>query len=112
MLSLSSYGIQRTDHAGEYVIASVANGLALDATIDDELGRHPVMWTPHAEAHQRWRLHPTEDGSAFVIQSVLTGHVLDVPEGSERHDRPVLWERHGGIIQQFLVVSPAGGLLR
>ena len=101
----------RTEYRDQFLVVSVANGLALDARWDSELGREPVMWSRHGQSHQRWRLHPTEDGAACFVESVRTGHVLDAPweAGPETRTRPVLWDRNEGENQQFLIVTPSRG---
>jgi hypothetical protein len=41
------------------------------------------MWHRNDKAHQRWRLHHTDDGVAIVIESVATGHALDILEKTD-----------------------------
>jgi len=101
----------RTDHADQFQIVSVANGLALDAQTGRETPRKAVMWSRHTGSHQRWRLHPTDDGAACFVESVRTGHVLDAPweAGPETRTPPVLYEMHGGENQQFVIAAPSRG---
>jgi hypothetical protein len=102
--------IKTTKYPEQYVIASVANGLVLDARVDSTEGRHPCMWSLHSEEIQRWRLHPTEEGAAYVIESVATGHVLDRPHDARPKSRPVLWSRHDERISSFLMVTRQAAL--
>lgn len=99
---------RRASHRGEYLIVSIANGLALDAR-GKERGRKVTMRPPRDEESQRWRMHPAADGAAFVIESVLTRHVLDAPVEAERRANIQLWDRHDRTNQQFLTLMPSGG---
>jgi hypothetical protein len=96
-------------HHGECLIISVANGLALDARRKTERGRHPLMWMPHGDEQQRWRLHPAADGAAFLIESVRTRRVLDVPPDAVAGAKPLMFGRHNGDNQMFLIMMPTGG---
>ena len=101
----------KTDCEDQFLIVSVANGLALDAQPGRDTPRSAVMWSRHGQEHQRWRLRPTVDGAACFIESVHTGHVLDVPweAGQETRTPAVLYEMHGGENQQFLIAAPSHG---
>lgn len=103
---------KRTSHRDEYLIVSVANGLALDAR-GKEKGRKVSMRPPQDdEESQRWRLHPAADGAAWIVESALTRHVLDAPLEAASKDNIKLWDRHDGANQQFLVLMPSGGQVR
>jgi hypothetical protein len=101
----------KTGYADQFLILSVANGLALDAQAGRDTPRPAVMWPRHGQAHQRWRLRPTDDGAACFIESVRTGQVLDAPReaGPETKTPAVLYEMHGGENQQFLIAAPSQG---
>ena len=102
---------RKTQHDGEYLIASVDNGTVLDAGAGGDMGRPLVISSQYGAPHQRWRWLPTDDATAFLIESVGTGHVLDIPHdaGLKTKTTPVLWERHWGTNQQFLIVTPSSG---
>lgn len=102
---------KRTAQRGEYLIVSVANGLALDSR-GTEHGRIVTMRSPDNGEHQRWRLSASADGAAFVIESVLTRHVLDGPRDTDPRTNIIMWDRHDGVNQQFLVMAPSGGKVR
>ena len=100
--------LQPSGVAGEVLIVSAANGLALDST--DRLQEPDlVMWTPNRETWQRWRLEKAPDGVAFSIQSVYNRRCLTAgeelkPEGCPRFDEPApRWS------QQWIFALPHGG---
>jgi Ricin-type beta-trefoil lectin domain-like len=103
---------RKAESEGTFLIVSVSNGMVLDAGAGSTIPR-PLRMQPSTGAErQRWRLHKIEGFSAFIIESVPTGHVLDIPHeaGAETHTPPVLWDWHGAANQQFLIVTPTGGL--
>jgi hypothetical protein len=59
----------------EVMIISAANGLALDSTVPTG-DIHPVIWEPHGESWQRWRLEAAPDGIGFLIKSPHNGNYL------------------------------------
>jgi len=68
-----------------------------------------LIWVPHGDEQQRWRLHPAADGAAFLIESVRTRHVLDAPPDAANGTRPLMFDRHNGENQMFLIMMPSGG---
>ncbi|MET9346147.1 RICIN domain-containing protein [Streptomyces termitum] len=93
---------------GETLIVSAANGLALDSGADSgqpEL----VMWQPHREPWQRWRLQQSPDGAAFSVEAVHSRRFLTADDRSERGWRPWFEDHHAKWSQQWILSLPHGG---
>jgi hypothetical protein len=96
-----------TGHAGELMIQSADNGLALDATRPGDDGK-ALLWEPHGGAWQRWTLTSAPDGAAFYVGSVAHERVLVVSDNTEPNWQPWLEERHGTVNHQWMFVIPHG----
>ncbi|MDR3108014.1 MAG: RICIN domain-containing protein [Bifidobacteriaceae bacterium] len=89
----------------EYVILSLANGMALDATFEPENHRNVLVWEEHAEPWQRWTLQRTPDSLGFQIKTCHVGHrSIDVGQAPGVGDSVWLWDSHGLAHQTFLIV--------
>lgn len=93
---------------GEVLIVSAANGLALDSTTDSHNPKL-LMWEPHAEPQQRWRLKKSPDGAAFEVQAVHSQRCLTAHDKAERGWRPWFEERRSTWSQQWIFAIPHGG---
>ncbi|HET9383163.1 MAG TPA: RICIN domain-containing protein [Streptomyces sp.] len=93
---------------GEVLIVSAANGLALDSTTDSH-APELLMWEPHAEPWQRWRLRKSPDGAAFEVQAVHSQRFLTASEAAERKWRPWFKDRSCTWAQQWIFALPHGG---
>jgi hypothetical protein len=94
--------------AGEVLIVSAANGLALDSTTDSHKPEL-LMWESHAEPWQRWRLKKSPDGAAFEVQAVHSQWFLTASDAAEREWRPWFEDRSYTWAQQWIFALPHGG---
>lgn len=92
----------------EVVIVSAANGLALDSTTDSQQASL-IMWEPHTEPWQRWRLKKAPDGAAFEIQGVHTQRFLTASDSAENGWTPWFEDRNFVWSQQWIFALPHGG---
>ncbi len=99
--------LRPSGHAGEVLIVSADNGLALDATRPEDGGK-PLLWEPHGAPWQRWTLEPCPDGAAFYVGSVAHQRVLVMSHDAEPTWQPWLEERQGKKPHQWLFVVPHG----
>jgi Ricin-type beta-trefoil lectin domain-like len=94
---------------GEFMIVSVANGLALDCTMGSS-DPHLTMRVQEPEPWQRWLIQPTPDRLAFFIQSRHNRRYLGF---SPTHDldssviqSPWFESESGGSNTQWVIAQP------
>jgi hypothetical protein len=97
-----------TGVAGELFIASIANGLLLDATAETLGDVKPEMHESNEKPWQRWRLEETSDGIGYLLQSVHNGRYLSMGENGQRGWNLWFEDRHGNTSQQWLLALPHG----
>ena len=59
------------------------------------------LWPPHAQPHQLWYFHRTEQRHEVQIVSVANGLALDAKIGRETPRQAVMWSRHGQSHQRW-----------
>ncbi len=99
--------LRPSGHAGEVLIISADNGMALDAgRPSDEV--KPLLWEPHGADWQRWTLTPSPDGAAYYIGSVGHGRTLVMNQDAEPNWQPWLEDREGIKAHQWMLAVPHG----
>jgi len=99
--------LRPSGYAGEVLIISADNGLALDATRPEDDGK-PLLWEPHGAEWQRWTLSPCPDGGAYYVGSVARERTLVMGQHAEPNWQPWLEDRRGIKSHQWMLVVPHG----
>jgi len=99
--------LRPSGHAREALVISAENGLALDAAPFDE-HENPVLWTCHAEPHQRWALDEAPDGGGYCLTSVHDRRGLTAGDDFEPGWMPWLTGQESEWRQQWLLSVPHG----
>jgi len=91
---------RRRESGGPFLLIVRGRGLALDTAFGME-NDSPVLFPPHALAHQLWYFHRTEYRDQVQIVSVASGLALDAQTGREVPRDAVMWTRHGQSHQRW-----------